>query len=218
MLLVSSAGDEELHDKVSGCVFDCIIYYLVRHVLNPCVIVFKEMKILEKFKYCPVCGSRHFTPNSEKSLFCGNCGFEYFVNPSSANAAFIVNGRGELLIALRKKEPAKGTYDLPGGFANEDETPEEGVAREVMEETGLQVKEAKYLFSCPNKYCYSGVDIPTLDQFFLCKVDDFSPLKAADDAAELLWMPVGDIRTELFGLRSIRNGLRLFMEKYKAGI
>ena len=47
------------------------------------------------------------------------------MNPSAANAAFIVNEREELLVVIRKKEPAKGTYDLPGGFADEEETAEE---------------------------------------------------------------------------------------------
>ena len=46
---------------------------------------------LEKFAYCPVCGSKHFEEQDFKSKKCGNCGFEYFLNPSSATAAFIVN-------------------------------------------------------------------------------------------------------------------------------
>lgn len=43
---------------------------------------------------------------------------------------------------------------------------EEGVAREVREETGLQVVEATYLFSLPNTYLYSGFLVHTLDLFF----------------------------------------------------
>ena len=50
----------------------------------------------------------------------------------------------------RAKEPAKDTLDLPGGFIDMNETGEEGVAREVEEETGLKVKKATYLFSLPN--------------------------------------------------------------------
>ncbi len=166
---------------------------------------------LDKFQYCPVCGSRHFVVQDEKSKRCENCGFEYFLNPSSANVAFILNDKDELLVITRKKEPAKGTLDLPGGFADIGETAEEGVIREVKEETGLDVTEVRYLFSHPNIYRYSGFDVPTLDLFFRCEVKDFSPLAAHDDAAALQWLPLSDIHTELFGLRSVRRGLIKFL-------
>jgi len=170
------------------------------------------MQALEKLSYCPACGSRHFKQNGEKSKKCDNCGFEYFINPSSANVAFIFNEKGELLVERRKREPAKDTLDLPGGFADTGETAEEGVCREVEEETGLHVTDATYLFSLPNTYRYSGMDIPTLDMFFVCKVDDTSLLKADDDAAECFWVRPEDIHTEEFGLRSVRHGLSDFLD------
>ena len=79
--------------------------------------------------------------------------------------------------------------------------------REVKEETGLIVDKAEYLFSFPNKYRYSNLDIPTLDAFFRCEVSDLSPLHAMDDAAKAQWISLNNIRTELFGLRSIRQAL-----------
>ena len=173
------------------------------------------MDLLEKFGFCPVCGSSHFAQASPKSKRCGNCGFEYFMNPAAAVVAFITNGRGELLVERRKMEPAKGTLDLPGGFADVLETAEESVAREVMEETGLRVAEARYLFSLPNVYRYSGLDVQTLDMFFDCKVEDCSALKAGDDAAECFWVALGDIHTEQFGLRSVRQGLYQYLEKVR---
>lgn len=170
------------------------------------------MHPLEKFDFCPHCGSKHFNVNDEKSRKCENCGFEYYLNPSAATAAFIMNERGELLVERRGKEPAKGTLDLPGGFSDLGETAEEGVVREVMEETGLEVSHVEYLFSLPNVYRYSGMDIPTLDFFFRCQVKDCSSLRAADDAAECFWVPLKEIHTEQFGLRSIRQALYKFLE------
>ena len=168
--------------------------------------------MLSKFKYCPICGSSLFNISSEKSRKCGDCGFEYFVNPSSANVAFILNNNGELLVERRKNSPAMGTLDLPGGFADMNETVEEGLKREVMEETGLEVTEATYMFSKPNTYHYSGVDIPTLDMFFRCKVKDDNKVKANDDAAECMWIPLEEIETEQFGLNSVRSGLIDFIK------
>ena len=84
-----------------------------------------------------------------------------------------------------------------------------------MEETGLKVTSARYIFSQPNIYRFSGVDIPTLDMFFICEVEDESKLQAADDAAECMWVKLDDIHTEQFGLRSVRWGLIKFMESLK---
>ena len=169
------------------------------------------MHPLEKFKFCPVCGSPQFEISSEKSRKCKSCGFEYFFNPSSAVVAFISNEKGELLVERRRKDPAKGTLDLPGGFSDLHETVEESVIREIREETGLEVTESEYLFSLPNIYRYSGMDIHTLDLFFNCKVKDFTHLKAMDDASECIWIAPEDIRTEDFGLGSIRKGIDKYM-------
>ena len=92
---------------------------------------------LEVFKYCPKCGSELFEVHNAKSKHCSNCGFTYYQNPSSATAAFILNSDGELLVVQRGKEPAKGTLDLPGGFVDNDESGEQGIIREIKEETGL---------------------------------------------------------------------------------
>ena len=77
---------------------------------------------LEKFKFCPVCGSRRWVEHNFKSKACEDCGFVYYANPSSATAAFILNGHDELLVVRRAKEPSKGTLDLPGGFVDIGDT------------------------------------------------------------------------------------------------
>lgn len=169
---------------------------------------------LERFRYCPVCGSENFVANSEKSKICNDCGFEYYMNPSSANAAFILNDKGELLVTRRKNNPAKGTLDLPGGFADIGETAEEGVIREVKEETGLDVTKVTYLFSINNTYLYSNLMIPTLDLFYLCEVKDCRVVHASDDAETCMWIPISEIKVEQFGLKSLRKGLERFISTH----
>ena len=107
---------------------------------------------LDIFGYCPRCGKGGFAINDFKSKKCSGCGFVLYFNAIAAVVALIVNDKGQLLVARRAKEPAKGTLDLPGGFADSMETAEEAVAREVLEECNLRVKESRYLFSLPNKY------------------------------------------------------------------
>lgn len=161
---------------------------------------------LNQFKYCPKCGSAHFEIHNEKSKQCTDCGFVYYFNPSSATVALILNEQDELLVCRRAKEPAKDTLDLPGGFIDMNETGEEGVAREVEEETGLKVKKATYLFSLPNIYIYSGFPVHTLDMFFLCQVESTSHFEAMDDVADSFFVPLNQINPEEFGLNSIKKG------------
>lgn len=171
------------------------------------------MHPLDLFKYCPKCGSAAFGENDEKSKRCADCGFVYYFNASSATVALILNERGELLVGRRAKEPKKGTLDLPGGFVDCFETGEEGVAREVLEETGLEVVDAKYLFSLPNTYLYSGFLVHTLDQFFRCRVKDDSRLGAMDDVADAFWVPLQEVNPEEFGLDSVREGVKRFLKE-----
>lgn len=166
---------------------------------------------LDIFRYCPKCGSELFEEHNEKSKHCSKCGFTYYQNPSSATAAFILNSKGELLVVRRGKEPAKDTLDLPGGFVDNNESGEQGIIREIKEETGLDIKEVNYLFSIPNIYRYSGMDIHTLDMFYLCHADDSTEIQAADDAAACSWIPLREVYVERFGLHSIREGVHRFL-------
>lgn len=170
---------------------------------------------LDKFVFCPVCGSKHFEINNFKSKKCQDCGFTYYANPCAATAAFILNDRQELLVVRRAKEPAKGTLDLPGGFVDMYETAEEGMCREIKEETGLMVQELQYLFSSPNVYLYSGMGVHTIDMDYLVRVKENMEVHAADDAAECLWIPLSEVNPDEFGLTSIRNAVIRFLQTYK---
>ena len=165
------------------------------------------MHPLHQFKYCPKCGSDGFTVNNEKSKRCSSCGFVYYFNPSAAVACFIRNEVGELLVVRRAKDPAKGTLDLPGGFVDLHESAEEAVRREVKEETGLDVKSSKYLFSIPNIYLYSGFEVHTEDLFFECYATTFDGLIAADDASEIVVLKLQEVDASLFGLTSVKEGV-----------
>ena len=173
---------------------------------------------LEKFRYCPLCGSEKFVENNFKSKRCEACGFVYYFNPSSSTVAVIVNEKNELLAVRRAKEPARGTLDLPGGFCDCYETGEEGVVREVKEETGLCVESATFLFSIPNIYPYGGLDIHTIDMFFLCHVNSTRNAIAADDAAEIMWIPWEEVRPEDFGLKSISRGVERLLQMHASGL
>ena len=113
-------------------------------------------------------------------------------------------------------DPAKGTLDMPGGFTDLNETAEEAVIREVKEETGLTVTATRYLFSLPNTYKYSGLNVPTMDLFFECDVLETSGITAQDDVAEAWFIPRNEIDPSQFGLTSIQKGIqRIIKDKEK---
>lgn len=176
------------------------------------IIKSKEQHPLKDFKFCPKCGSEEFVVNNFKSKRCLSCGFVYYFNASAAVACFLLNNKAEVLVARRKQEPAKGTYDLVGGFVDNYETAEEAVVREIKEETGLSVTHVEYLFSQPNIYRYSDFDVHTVDICFECKVDSFENAKAADDVAELMPIEIEKLNEHLFGFESIRKAVKQYKE------
>ncbi len=167
---------------------------------------------LAKFLFCPCCGSAHFEVNDFKSKRCTDCGFTFYHNAAAATVAVILNSRNELLVTRRAFNPAAGTLDLPGGFVDAGETAEEGIVREVEEETGGKAVVEKFLFSLPNEYVYSDFIVHTTDLFFLCQLLDETALIAHDDAAALFWIPLADIRPSNFGLASIAAGVQKLLE------
>jgi 8-oxo-dGTP pyrophosphatase MutT (NUDIX family) len=166
---------------------------------------------LHLFRFCPRCGSEHFEVNDFKSKHCADCGFTYYYNAAAAVVAFVVNGRGELLVCRRACEPARGTMDLPGGFVDAGEPVEAALVREVQEETNLSVASARYLFSLSDDYLYSGFLVRSCDSFFLCRVKDEGSLRSGDDAADCRFVPLDSLKPADFGLISVRRGVERFL-------
>jgi len=156
---------------------------------------------LSQFKYCPKCGSAHFEVHNEKSKQCADCGFVYYFNPSSATVALILNERDELLVCRRAKEPAKGTLDLPGGFIDMTETGEEGVAREVREETGLQklsiVKKLRKTYHTYRLENSTKVLKVTHWYLMMCS-DNAQPIPQQEEDIEVAtWIPAAEVDQKL---------------------
>lgn len=176
------------------------------------------MHYLQQWNYCPECGSKRFVEHDFKSKHCEDCGFTYYFNAAAAVIAIIVNEKGEMLVARRGEEPAKGTLDFIGGFVDPGEGFEEAVVREIEEETGWKCEHGdgndesnlKILFSLPNTYLYSGMVIHSCDCFFRVFIPSEAPLKANDDVAACWWEKPENIKAEDFGLHSARIGFKRF--------
>ena len=104
---------------------------------------------MTRWNYCPQCATPlEMLPMQEDSgiverLRCAGCGFTHWNNPTPVLAA-IVEYRGQVLLARNAAWPGK-MFALITGFMEAGETPEEGIAREVGEETALQVDALKLI-------------------------------------------------------------------------
>lgn len=95
------------------------------------------------FKFCPQCATplewiTLLEDGGEKErLRCTACGYTHWNNPTPVLAA-IIEYQGQVLLARNAAWPGK-MYALITGFMEAGETPEEGIRREIQEETALAV-------------------------------------------------------------------------------
>jgi NADH pyrophosphatase NudC (nudix superfamily) len=101
---------------------------------------------MTEYRFCPRCS----TPLTERAdaeheggrlrQICPDqaCGYVHWNNPLPVVAA-IVEYEGKILLA-RNAAWAEGVFALITGFLENGETPEEGIAREVFEETSLHAE------------------------------------------------------------------------------
>ena len=116
----------------------------------------------------------------------------------------------EVLLIQRKNEPGKGQWALPGGFIEIDEELEESVARELMEETGID---------CPGPWkqvgAYGRVDRDPRGRVIMIAFTtllnkDKNCLEAGDDAQDARWFSLKEIPEMAFDHPDVvKNALKL---------
>ncbi len=118
---------------------------------------------------------------------------EYPQRPIVGLGAVVISPQGVLLIK-RGKPPRMGAWSLPGGAQDLGETVNEGIIREVKEETGLNVKVLKIIDVVDSisrdldgraKYHYTLVDA--------CTVVIGGFLQAGSDAIDARWFSMTEI-------------------------
>jgi 8-oxo-dGTP diphosphatase len=103
--------------------------------------------------------------------------------------AVVHDDAGRLLVVRRAQEPGLGRWSIPGGRLEAGESVEEGVAREVREETGLVVRVGR-LVGRPRIPGPAGVQYDVADH---AAVVTGGELRAGDDAAEVRWVTAAEL-------------------------
>jgi mutator protein MutT len=106
----------------------------------------------------------------------------------------IVLEKGEVLLVRRNRAPALGQWSLPGGRVEWGETLREAIAREVREETGVDI-EVEGLAGIaerilPNDEGKTEFHYVILDFWARPKSRDLTP---GDDASDARWVPVAEL-------------------------
>lgn len=99
----------------------------------------------KKSRFCSGCGGALTPIAGNWGMHCNSCGYEHY--PAIHPCSIVLVKRDDRFLLVRKSEWAAGRYGLVAGFLDMSESLEECAAREVFEETGIRVKNVRYVGS-----------------------------------------------------------------------
>ena len=171
------------------------------------------MSRFDGWHHCPRCRSglvlsaRAQEPRDV--LHCPACGLVLYDNPAPTASALVVRD-GRLMLTRRARAPHQGMWDVPGGFVEPLEHPEQAVRRELLEETGLEVEVGPLIGVFTDVYGEDGVS--TFNLYYSASVlsGDERP---ADDVSEIGWFPLAEIPLHEVAFANGREAIVTFVRK-----
>ena len=151
--------------------------------------------------FCGICGSETGVYRAGWGRKCANCGSEHFPRVDPV-VIMLAEHDGRVLLGRQPQYP-EGRYSALAGFVEPGESIEEAVARELMEEAGVAVRDVRYVASQPWPFpgslmiaCIATadsdeirLDTNELDDAFWASRADVQAALAGDPAAPFLAPP-----------------------------
>lgn len=98
-------------------------------------------------RFCGYCGHEMYLSKSEWAMMCSGCRERYY--PQIAPCIIVAIRRDDHILLAQHNRHRNGIYTVLAGFVEVGETLEQAVAREVMEESSIQIKNLRYVTSQP---------------------------------------------------------------------
>lgn len=156
-------------------------------------------------RFCGRCGQPMIHDSKERMMRCETCGNQVYPKIAPAVIVGVING--DKILFTKYNGRAYKKYALIAGFTEIGETAEETVAREVMEEVGLKVKDITYYKSQP-----WGTDSNLLLGFF-CHLDgDDKITMDTEELSTAEWVSRADMDVRDDGISLTREMMRVFKE------
>ena len=149
----------------------------------------RENRGVDKFKYCPLCG----TPFEYKQIalrtrpHCPFCEYVLYRNPFPTVSVLIVNNN-EVLLGKRSGEPGKGKWALPSGYIEFEDDFLTAAIQEVKEETGLEIEVVSILNV---QSAFLPPDYHFLSIYLLAEVIGGN-VSSNDDLEEVSWFSLSE--------------------------
>ena len=142
----------------------------------------------QRHRFCSACGGTLAFVRAGWLGLCDSCGSEHY--PRTDQAVIVAVGDGERLLLGRQASWPARRWSVVAGFVEPGETLEMAVAREVMEETGVRVRNARYLASQP--WPFPG----SLMLGFIADADPGQPV-VGDELEDARWFTADEVRVGL---------------------
>lgn len=154
-------------------------------------------------RYCGRCGAPLVHKKKLRALECENC--HNLVFPKIAPAVIVAVTDGDKILMTKYAGREYKRYALIAGFTEIGETAEQTVAREVMEEVGVKVKNIRYYKSQP-----WGFDSNLLFGFFAELDGDASISMDEEELSVAEWVHYQDVPADPEGISLTREMMTKF--------